>query len=115
MKVRLIKSWQTQLADTIAAPYFDRLTQFVRQEYQKFRCFPAGRLIFNALDSCPFEDVSVVILGQDPYQVLVGNKKNEFASRFHFFVSIFSKRDLERRYLTFVAKAFSIVRREGVL
>lgn len=67
MKVRLIKSWQEQLADTFDSPYFNMLAQFVRQEYQKFRCFPAGREIFNAFDSCPFEDVSVVILGQDPY------------------------------------------------
>lgn len=67
MKVRLIKSWQAQLADTFDSPYFNMLAQFVRQEYQKFRCFPAGREIFNAFDSCPFEDVSVVILGQDPY------------------------------------------------
>ena len=67
MKVRLIKSWQEQLADTFDSPYFNMLAQFVRQEYQKFRCFPAGIEIFNAFDSCPFEDVSVVILGQDPY------------------------------------------------
>ena len=67
MKVRLIKSWQEQLADTFDSPFFNMLAQFVRQEYQKFRCFPEGREIFNAFDSCPFEDVSVVILGQDPY------------------------------------------------
>lgn len=67
MKVRPIKSWQEQLSDTFDTPYFNILTQFVRQEYQKFRCFPQRRLIFNAFDSCPFEDVSVVILGQDPY------------------------------------------------
>ena len=67
MKVRLIKSWQEQLADTFDSPFFNMLAKFVRKEYQKFRCFPAGREIFNAFDSCPFEDVSVVILGQDPY------------------------------------------------
>ena len=69
MKVRLIKSWQEQLADTFDSPYFNMLAQFVRQEYQKFRCFPPGREIFNAFNLCPFEDVSVVILGQDPYHV----------------------------------------------
>ncbi len=69
MKVRLIKSWHEQLADTFDSPYFNMLAQFVRQEYQKFRCFPPGREIFNAFNLCPFEDVSVVILGQDPYHV----------------------------------------------
>ena len=67
MKVRLIKSWQEQLADTFDKPYFKILAQFVRQEYYKFKCFPSARVIFNAFDSCPFEDVRVVILGQDPY------------------------------------------------
>jgi uracil-DNA glycosylase len=67
MKVRLIKSWQEQLADTFDKPYFNILAQFVRQEYHKFKCFPEGRVIFNAFDSCPFDDVRVVILGQDPY------------------------------------------------
>jgi uracil-DNA glycosylase len=67
MKVRLIKSWQTQLADTIAAPYFDRLTQFVRQEYKQYSCYPPGKDLFNAFDLCPFEAVNVVLLGQDPY------------------------------------------------
>ena len=67
MKVRLIKSWQTQLADTIAAPYFDRLAQFVRQEYEQYSCYPPGKDIFNAFDLCPFEAVNVVLLGQDPY------------------------------------------------
>ena len=67
MKVRLIKSWQTQLADTIAAPYFDRLAQFVRQEYEQYNCYPPGKDIFNAFALCPFEAVNVVLLGQDPY------------------------------------------------
>ena len=67
MKVRLIKSWQTQLADTIAAPYFDRLAQFVRQEYEQYSCYPPGKDIFNAFALCPFEAVNVVLLGQDPY------------------------------------------------
>ena len=67
MKVRLIKSWQRQLADTIAAPYFDRLAQFVRQEYEQYSCYPPGKDIFSAFDLCPFEAVKVVLLGQDPY------------------------------------------------
>lgn len=67
MKVRLIKSWQTELADTIKAPYFERLSQFIRQEYGQFNCFPPEEDIFKAFDLCTFERVRVVIIGQDPY------------------------------------------------
>lgn len=43
------------------------MVQFVKTEYQKHRCFPPGKLIFNAFDHTPFNDVKVVIIGQDPY------------------------------------------------
>ena len=39
----------------------------VRIEDQTRQCFPPARLIFNAFDSCPFDKVRVVIIGQDPY------------------------------------------------
>ena len=39
----------------------------MRHEYSTHRCFPRGSAIFNAFDHCPFDDVKVVILGQDPY------------------------------------------------
>jgi len=67
MQVRLEKSWQNQLAAEFDASYFKGLTNFVRQEYQQYKCFPPGKDIFNALDSTPFESVRVVLLGQDPY------------------------------------------------
>ncbi len=67
MKVRLIKSWQEQLADEFAKPYFEALATFVRNEYQEFSCYPPGKDIFTAFDLCPFDKVRVVILGQDPY------------------------------------------------
>ena len=47
--------------------YFEKLTNFVRYEYQHYRVFPPGRLIFNAFNLCPFDKVKVVIIGQDPY------------------------------------------------
>ena len=40
---------------------------FVRQEYQTTTVYPPGRLIFNAFNLCPFDQVKVVIIGQDPY------------------------------------------------
>ena len=67
MQVRLEKSWYNQLATQFDAPYFKELTDFVRQEYQQFTCFPPAKDIFNALDSTSFSDTRVVILGQDPY------------------------------------------------
>lgn len=67
MKVRLVKSWQEQLSEQFQSSSFKALTHFVRQEYQQYRCYPPGKELFNALDLCAFQDVRVVILGQDPY------------------------------------------------
>jgi uracil-DNA glycosylase len=67
MSVRIEESWKQQLAEEFDKPYFQQLTQFVRQEYASGTCYPPGRLIFNAFDTTPFDLVRVVILGQDPY------------------------------------------------
>lgn len=67
MEVRIAESWKKVLQPEFDKPYFELLTSFVRYEYQTKRCFPPASLIFNAFDSCPFEDVRVVIIGQDPY------------------------------------------------
>ena len=48
-------------------PYFQQLTERVRQEYQSTACYPPGRFIFNAFNLTPFDEVKVVIIGQDPY------------------------------------------------
>jgi uracil-DNA glycosylase len=60
-------SWSAQLSDEFQKPYFQQLTDFVRQEYAQHTCFPKGKHIFAAFDRCPFDAVKVVILGQDPY------------------------------------------------
>lgn len=67
MNVRIEDSWRQVLQPEFDKPYFELLTTFVRQQYQTRRCFPPARLIFNAFDSCPFDKVRVVIIGQDPY------------------------------------------------
>ena len=67
MDVRIEASWKRRLADEFEKPYFLKLTEFVRQEYQRGTVYPKGGHIFNALAHCPFEKVKVVILGQDPY------------------------------------------------
>jgi len=67
MDVKIESSWKAQLKEEFDKPYFQALTQFVRQEYAAGTCYPPGRLIFNAFDTTPFDQVRVVILGQDPY------------------------------------------------
>ena len=67
MTVRIEDSWLRELADVWDKDYFVRLTQFVRQEYRNGQVFPPGKQIFAAFDATPFNEVKVVILGQDPY------------------------------------------------
>jgi len=67
MDVKIEKSWKTALEPEFEKSYFIRLTDFVRQAYAKQTVYPKGSQIFNAFDQCPFEQVNVVILGQDPY------------------------------------------------
>ena len=67
MNVSIAESWQTRLQPEFDTPYFRQLAEFLRQEYSSQRVFPPGKLIFNAFDTCSFDDTRVVILGQDPY------------------------------------------------
>ncbi|MCQ2067030.1 MAG: uracil-DNA glycosylase [Bacteroidaceae bacterium] len=67
MEVRIEHSWKERLQEEFDKPYFRMLTDFVRQEYASGVVYPPARLIFNAFDLCPFDDVKVVIIGQDPY------------------------------------------------
>ncbi len=61
------ESWKQQLSFQFEQPYFQQLVQFVRAEYAAGVCYPPGSLIFNAFGQTPFNEVKVVILGQDPY------------------------------------------------
>lgn len=67
MNVRIDESWRQVLQPEFDKPYFELLTSFVRTQYQTRQCFPPAGLIFNAFDSCRFDQVKVVIIGQDPY------------------------------------------------
>jgi uracil-DNA glycosylase len=67
MKVQIEESWRRQLQGEFDKPYFERLVKFVKEEYARYTVFPPGRQIFHAYNTCPFEKVKVVILGQDPY------------------------------------------------
>lgn len=67
MDVKMEDSWRRRLAAEFEKPYFAELVAFVRQEYAAGPCYPPGSKIFNAFNTTPFENVKVVILGQDPY------------------------------------------------
>lgn len=67
MDVKIESSWQSALAPEFEKDYFKNLTDFVRNEYRTKKVFPPGKLIFNAFDQCPLDEVKVVIIGQDPY------------------------------------------------
>lgn len=60
-------SWKEKLADEFEKPYFRVLAGYVEEEYRTLECFPPKDAVFSALNHCDFEDVKVVIIGQDPY------------------------------------------------
>ena len=60
-------SWQNVLLKELEKPYFLQLMKNVDSEYEKHTCFPPKELIFNAFDLCTFDNLKIVIIGQDPY------------------------------------------------
>ncbi|NPA34340.1 MAG: uracil-DNA glycosylase [Chlorobi bacterium] len=61
-------SWKEVLKEEFEKPYFARIKQFLIEEKKKgYTIYPPGPLIFNAYNQTPFDQVKVVILGQDPY------------------------------------------------
>jgi uracil-DNA glycosylase len=67
MNVQIEETWKQHLQEEFDKPYFTQLTDGVRREYAAGACYPPGKLIFNAFNLCPFDQVKVVIIGQDPY------------------------------------------------
>ncbi len=67
MHVRIESSWKEALSGEFEQRYFSELTAFVKGEYQRGEVYPQPKNIFRAFDMCPFEQVKVVVLGQDPY------------------------------------------------
>ncbi len=65
--VRIDDSWRRALGIEFRAPYWARLTDFVKGEYGRQVVYPVPKNIFRAFDLCPFAQVRVVIVGQDPY------------------------------------------------
>ncbi|MCF7560079.1 uracil-DNA glycosylase [Sabulilitoribacter multivorans] len=67
MNVDIHESWKPHLEEEFKKPYFKDLVSYVKSEYKAHTCFPPGKQIFNAFNHCHFDDVKVVIIGQDPY------------------------------------------------
>ncbi|MBN8692909.1 MAG: uracil-DNA glycosylase [Bacteroidetes bacterium] len=64
---KLEEGWLNVLKPEFEKPYFSDLKSFLVKEREQFTVYPPGNRIFAAFDYTPFEEVEVVILGQDPY------------------------------------------------
>jgi len=67
MKLKLPPSWRRVLGDELAEPYLQELQTFVRAERRRHTVYPPAKDVFAAFDLTPFEQVRVILLGQDPY------------------------------------------------
>lgn len=69
MNVKIEEGWEKALAQEFDKPYFRELTDRVRREYADpaLHVYPPAACIFSAFDTTPFDQVKVVIIGQDPY------------------------------------------------
>ena len=65
--IKIESSWENKLQDEFQKQYFTELTSFVRDQYRMKVVYPSVKDIFKAFDACPFDEVRVVIIGQDPY------------------------------------------------
>ena len=67
MRKRLPKSWREAVGGELTKPYFRDLEAFVDGERERDDVFPPEEDVFNAFALTPLDDVSVLLLGQDPY------------------------------------------------
>lgn len=68
MNVKIESSWKEVLEDEFKKPYFKQIVEHIKTEKEQGKTiYPPGPLIFNAFDKTPFDEVKVVIIGQDPY------------------------------------------------
>ncbi len=67
MQLNISDSWKNILQTEFEKPYFKDLTRFVKSAYKNGTCYPEEKNIFAAFNACSFEDLKVVIIGQDPY------------------------------------------------
>jgi uracil-DNA glycosylase len=60
-------SWQPVLAEELAKPYFAKLQDFLIQERLSYTIYPPGKDVLSAFELTPYQQVNVLLLGQDPY------------------------------------------------
>ncbi|NCC46779.1 MAG: uracil-DNA glycosylase, partial [Bacteroidia bacterium] len=68
MEVKIESSWKNLLKDEFEKEYFFKLTSLIKHDLNEgITIYPKGQDIFNAFNLTPFDQVKVVVLGQDPY------------------------------------------------
>ncbi len=67
MQAKLPRSWQAVVGEELDQPYFHKLSEFLDAERARHKVFPPADKVFSALELTPYENVSVLIVGQDPY------------------------------------------------
>jgi uracil-DNA glycosylase len=67
MNTQLPNDWHSMIGDELEKPYFHKLQQFVDEERAAHKVFPPDQEVYSALQCTPYEQVNVVLLGQDPY------------------------------------------------
>ena len=65
--VKLNNSWDERLKEEFSSEYYLTLREFLKKEYSTKTVYPSAYDIFNSIKKVDYDDVSVVILGQDPY------------------------------------------------
>lgn len=67
MQELIESNWKKRMQKSLNMPYFKRLSSFIEDQYSHHCCYPNYSKIFEAINLCPFNQVKVVLLGQDPY------------------------------------------------
>jgi uracil-DNA glycosylase len=67
MQLKLPRSWQAVVGEELEKPYFHKLRDFLDAERARHKVFPPSDKVFSALELTPYDNVSVLVVGQDPY------------------------------------------------
>lgn len=65
--IKITEKWDEILADEFNAPSYKKLREFLKEEYSTRTVYPSMYDIFNSMKNTDFDDVKVVLIGQDPY------------------------------------------------
>ena len=65
--IKITKEWDERLEHLFNAPSYKSLREFLKKEYSERQIYPSMYDIFNSMKITAFEDIKVVLLGQDPY------------------------------------------------